>query len=252
MKKFLSTVAMLAMMIALSSSTCSGSSDDDDINSEYNTFSKRKRITKWTIELEGISKMTKNYIYDSEGRVVKMFQDENGKNTTTTFTYGDHFITRIDNNNKKTEYVVENGLIVREVYSNHDMAYYTYENGYMSKLVREEGYIKYIWNNGYLMEKDVYDNKTEKLIQSEKFEYSNYMDIGTNFWAISDEEPLWNYKGKLPMYLPSKDIIIDMESGATIQAAYEWIIEEKLPIKCIVKYTEEGSTYTLIETFDWE
>ena len=30
MKKFLSTVAMLAMMLALCSSTCSGSSDDED------------------------------------------------------------------------------------------------------------------------------------------------------------------------------------------------------------------------------
>ena len=91
-------ITMLAMLLVLSSSTCSGSSDDDDINSEYNTFSKGKRIIKWTNELEGIGKITTSYIYDSEGRVVKMFQDKNGKNTTTTFTYGDHFITRIDNN----------------------------------------------------------------------------------------------------------------------------------------------------------
>ena len=98
MKRFYSMITMLAMLLVLSSSTCSGSSDDDDSNSEYNTFSKGKRIIKWTNELEGIGKITTSYIYDSEGRVVKMFQDKNGKNTTTTFTYGDHFITRIDNN----------------------------------------------------------------------------------------------------------------------------------------------------------
>ena len=250
MKKIYSMITMLAMLLVLSSSTCSGSSDDDDINSEYNTFSKGKRIIKWTNEVEGGGKIITSYIYDSEGRVVKMFQDKNGKNTTTTFTYGDHFITRIDNNNKKIEYVVENGLIVRETYNKNDMDYYTYENGYLSKIVSKERYVNYIWNNGNLMETDEYDNKTGKLIQSEKFEYSNHLDFGT--WVITDDEPLWNYKGEEPKNLPSKEIVTDMKTGSTIQLAFEWIIEGNLPIKCIVKYADKGSTYTNIFTFEWE
>ena len=66
MKKIYSMITMLAMLLVLSSSTCSGSSDDDDINSEYNTFSRGKRIIKWTNEVEGGGKITTSYIYDYE------------------------------------------------------------------------------------------------------------------------------------------------------------------------------------------
>ena len=263
MKKVNLTIMMLAMMVAaLSFVACSSSGDD---NSEYNggkeenTYSKGKRIIKRSTEIikrsstmEGIAKKTTNYTYDSEGRVFKMVEDENGKKTTTTFTYGDHFITRINNHNEKTEYVIENGLIVRETYGNKKMVYYTFDNGYVSQSVSNAHYIKYKWDNGDLITIEQYDNQTDEMTSSTTYEYSNHIDIGASIWNADDEEPLWEYKGKAPRYLPSKVIEIDVKKGTITQITYDWTIEGNYPIKRIGIGTVNEFDLKIIETFEWE
>lgn len=141
--------AMVCCALAAGFSSCS--KDDDGPNGP----AVKMQLEGITIT-EGNSTTTfSNFVYDNQGRLTSYDVNDNGDKETVTYTYNSSYIERSNSNsNCNVEFLLENGVITSERYSNSaDMDLYEYSNGNMVKWtegypVHTSVYQLYLWDNG--------------------------------------------------------------------------------------------------------
>lgn len=266
-------MALFAVLMSFGFTACSSDGDDNGGGGE-NTPTVSKRLIKVTME-KRYSTLCDEYTYDSKGRVVKVVNKENGDNSGhIIYTYSDNLIVKKQYNTgsyneQKTEYVLENGLIVEE---NHTSGYdykYSYDNGFLATLeylkpgTRKGGQYNYTWKDGNL--------QSLKTVNSESgysYEYTNYVTPQNFFYVVTIQNfvleiypefvdgELTPFYGKSPKNLPSKRIEVSTNTytteKVTYTTSYDWTVKDGLPIRLIVTEPGQSNSSTTIIDFEWE
>ena len=262
-------------------SACSSSDDSSDDKGGGEKPSINKRLVKETKEREGSIRVNE-YTYDNDGKVIQvkynityrgsLSQDKPESTTSHNITYSDNSILEVTNNGGKCEYILENGLIVKEirpVESNYasNLLYswtYTYDNNnYLATATMTANednlrIIKYIWSGGNLIRKEE-EKYSDKQIFNKDISTYEYSSISAPPNFIFDD--LYRYighSGNSSKNLPSK--IVTTGTAFESEKSYEWVIENGLPVKLVIMEKEKeykGSNppyhyYTYTYTFEWK
>lgn len=272
------TIFILLASLCVSMSSC-GSGDDDNNYSNDEGNSASKRIVK-IVEEDGGSIYERTFSYDSQGRVIKVVEIENGNSTSTSETnyqYGEQLIISkmVENgtyssgqNYTRSEthtYTVSNGLIVKDVEvqtyngskgSTTNSAFNYDGNGYMSSLESIRGSDshneKWNWTDGNLTSRELSSlyvgDDGELHPELSTYSYSNvpwnqhmiYYIKGSNMDGC-----LWmaGYWGKRPKNMPS-----NYDSSYF----YEYTVTSGLVTKATVTYPGKGHEEKAISTITWE
>jgi hypothetical protein len=272
------TIFILLASLCVSMSSC-GSGDDDNNYSNDEGNSASKRIVK-IVEEDGGSIYERTFSYDSQGRVIKVVEIENGNSTSTSETnyqYGEQLIiSKMVENGKYSSgqnytrlethtYTVSNQLIVKDVEVQGDNSHtttttttYSYDsNGYLSSSKQIVGNYSstsytsnYVWTNGNLtsIEESHVSDSGEPYPELSTYSYSNVVWNQHMIYYIKGSNMdgcLWmaGYWGKHPKNMPS-----NYDSSYF----YEYTVTSGLVTKATVTYPGKGHEEKAISTITWE
>jgi len=247
MKKLYSIIMKLVLMAtALSITACGG--NDEESRGQENPSSFGKRLIRVTSD-----NYTKEYFYDSEGRVIQIERTNNStgsKMVVEAFEYDDNSIVETifdDGFSYQKKYTLENGKI-KKIYDGDtkNSFEYNYKNGYLiTETKSNQRKLDYYWTDGNLMRVE-YEN--ERTIET--YEYTNYIcpQGFFPFGRYADICRLWGLSGllgKTMKNLPSK------YTGDEYTEIYDWLIQDGLPIMLICTYNEKNRYNQRAYKFDW-
>lgn len=249
-------------------SACSSSDDSSDDKGGGEKPSINKRLVKETVESEFDITVTE-FTYDNDGKVIQVkynitYTESSSQNKpksgTHSITYSDNSILEVSNEVDKWEYTLEDGLITKALYSYDNMNTFTYDNNNYMVTSNYGGiiYNKYIWSEGNLVRREY--NQAQIYNKIYTYEYSKHLappdfDNKKLIRGSSNYGFVIGFLGKSSKNLPSKITSTDVDKGMIgLEESYEWVIEDGLPVKCIMIKNEKIKphylTYTI--TYEWK
>ena len=254
MKKVLSTITVLAMMVATLSLFACGGNDDDGDNGGI--IAPPPSTTKHLIKVTHNN--TGEYFYDNQGRITLVktrYENESETQVAATYSYDNNTIIETVDlrglGGYQNTYTIENGRIIKVSNSSGNTTHYSYKDGYIITETEKSGRENhYEWSDGNLMT----ILRESRAVYT--YDYTNYT-APQGFFPLHTEDAdickrwgMSDYLGKTMNNLPSKRT----ELGLYV-TTYEWTIKDGLPIKMIetnpgLSSNDKPTYETYI--FEWE